>query len=63
MSWDVVVWPNRVVWPSALNAAIDLYLELHRWQVAHILDGIQQADADEFATDDEVKAAFDQWRQ
>ena len=46
-----------------LNEAIDLYLELHRWQVAHILDGIQQADAEEFATDDEVKAAFDRWRQ
>lgn len=46
-----------------LNEAIDLYLELHRWQVAHILDGIKQADAEEFSPDDEVQAAFDRWRQ
>jgi predicted transcriptional regulator len=46
-----------------LNEAIELYLELHRWQVAHILEGIRQADAEEFATDDEVAAAFARWRR
>jgi predicted transcriptional regulator len=46
-----------------LNEAIDLYLELHQWQVAHILNGIQQADAGEFASEDEVSAAFERWRQ
>jgi len=46
-----------------LNEAIELYLELHRWQVAHILEGIRQADAEEFATDDEVTAAFARWRR
>lgn len=43
---------------DTLNEAIDLYLELHRWQVAHILEGLRQADAEELATDEEVKAAF-----
>lgn len=46
-----------------LNEAIELYLELHRWQVAHILEGIRQADAEEFATDEEVEAAFARWRR
>ena len=40
-----------------------LYLALHGWQVVHILDGIQQADTEEFATDDEVQAIFELWRQ
>lgn len=46
-----------------LNEAIELYLELHRWQVAHILEGIRQADAEEFATDDQVEEAFARWRR
>ena len=48
---------------AVLNEAIDLYLELHRWQVAHILSGIKQADAGEFASEAEVSAAFKRWRQ
>jgi RHH-type transcriptional regulator, rel operon repressor / antitoxin RelB len=46
-----------------LNEAVELYLELHHWQVAHILEGIRQAEAEEFATDDEMKAAFSRWRR
>jgi RHH-type transcriptional regulator, rel operon repressor / antitoxin RelB len=46
-----------------LNEAIDLYLEVYRWQVEHILDGVRQADNEEFATDDEVEAAFSRWRR
>lgn len=46
-----------------LNEAIELYLELHRWQIAHILEGIRQADAEDFATDDEVESAFARWRR
>lgn len=46
-----------------LTEAIELYLELHRWQITHILEGIWQADAEEFATDDEVDAAFARWRR
>lgn len=46
-----------------LNEAIDLYLEVHRWQVEHILEGVCQADNEEFATDEEVAEAFARWRK
>ena len=46
-----------------LNEAIDAYLEVHRWQIEHIKEGIRQADAGEFATDAEVAAAFARWRK
>lgn len=45
-----------------LNQAIDAYLEAHRWQLAHIEEGLRQAGAGEFASEAEVKAAFDRWR-
>jgi len=37
-----------------LNEAIDLYLEVHRWQVVHILEGLRPADNEEFAMAEEV---------
>ena len=46
-----------------LNEAISSYLEVHQWQVAHIKEGIRQADAGEFAKDSEVAAAFARWRK
>ncbi len=48
-----------VVIEEALNA----YLELHAWQVAHIKEGLRQADAGEFATKAEVADAFARWRR
>lgn len=41
-----------------LTEAVRAYLELHRWQVRHIQEGIRQADAGIFATQAEVDAAF-----
>ena len=41
-----------------LNEAIDAYLDVHQWQIAHIREGIRQADAGEFATEAQVAAAF-----
>lgn len=46
-----------------LNQAIEAYIEIHRWQFAHIEEGLRQADAGEFATDKEVEAAFAKWRK
>lgn len=46
-----------------LNEAISAYLETNQWQIEHIQHGMRQADAGEFATDDEVKAAFAKWRR
>jgi predicted transcriptional regulator len=44
-----------------LNEAIDGYLELRRWQLDEIAKGLAEADAGEFASDEEVKAAFERW--
>ena len=41
--------------------AIRLYVEEEGWQVAAIEEGVRQADAGDFATEDEVKAAFAEW--
>ena len=46
-----------------LNEAISNYLEIHQWQVAHIKEGLRQADAGEFAKDSAVTAAFARWRK
>jgi len=46
-----------------LNQAIDAFIETHRWQIAHIEEGLRQADAGEFATDEDVAAAFAKWRK
>jgi RHH-type rel operon transcriptional repressor/antitoxin RelB len=46
-----------------LNEAIDAYLEVHKWHIEHIQEGLRQADAGEFATDAEVAAAFARWRK
>lgn len=44
-----------------LNQAVGACLEVHRWQLDHMHEGIRQADAGEFASDEEVAAAFDRW--
>jgi RHH-type transcriptional regulator, rel operon repressor / antitoxin RelB len=46
-----------------LNEAIDAYLDVHRWQLEHIQEGIRQADAGEFASETAVAAAFSRWRK
>ena len=46
-----------------INQALDVYLEVMEWQLAHIEEGLRQAEAGEFASDDEVKAAFDLWKE
>jgi predicted transcriptional regulator len=46
-----------------LNEAVAAYLDTHRWQIAHIEEGIRQADAGDFATDDEVAETFARWRR
>jgi predicted transcriptional regulator len=46
-----------------LNEAVSAYLDIHRWQIDHIREGLRQADAGEFATETEVAAAFRRWRK
>lgn len=38
------------------------YIEVHQWQIKHILEGIRQVDAGEFANEARVAAAFARWR-
>jgi predicted transcriptional regulator len=46
-----------------LNSAIDLYLEVHQWQVAVIQQAIVEADAGNFASEAEVEAVFAKFTQ
>lgn len=46
-----------------LQEAIDSYLQVYQWQLDHIKEGLRQADAGEFASDEEVSAAFARWRE
>lgn len=41
-----------------LNEAVDLYLEVYQWQIAEIKAGLAEADAGDFATDEEVQSVF-----
>lgn len=41
-----------------LNEAISAYLEFYQWQMKHIKEGLRQADAGEFAADEDVAKAL-----
>lgn len=41
--------------------AIREYIALNEWQIEEIQEAIQQADAGDFATDEEVEAMFKKW--
>ncbi len=45
-----------------INEAVDQYLEVQQWHAAQIQAAIVGADAGEFATDQEVGAAFAAFR-
>jgi RHH-type transcriptional regulator, rel operon repressor / antitoxin RelB len=45
-----------------INDALRAYLEAHHWQLKQIDQAIAGADRGEFATEEEVKAAFEAWR-
>jgi predicted transcriptional regulator len=41
-----------------LNQAINAYLEMHQWQLQEIQQGITEADAGDFASEQEVSTVF-----
>ena len=45
-----------------LNEAVAAYLEVQEWQLEQIKEGLRQADAGEFAHDEEVAKTFKKWR-
>ena len=46
-----------------LNEAIRSYLDLYRWQIDHVKEGVRQADAGFFAANSEVAKVFMVGRQ
>jgi RHH-type rel operon transcriptional repressor/antitoxin RelB len=41
--------------------AISSYVELQEWQIRQIEEGLREADACDFASDEEVAAVFARW--
>ena len=41
--------------------AISSYVDLQEWQIRRIESGLREADAGDFATDEEVAAVFSKW--
>ena len=46
-----------------IHEAIETYLDLQRWQMDHIREGLRQADAGQFATEAEMKSTFTRRRK
>jgi predicted transcriptional regulator len=46
---------------GVVNTAIDQYLAHQAWELELIREGLRQADAGEFASEKEVRAAFDRF--
>jgi predicted transcriptional regulator len=46
-----------------INEAIGAYLNVQRWQMDHIREGLRQSDAGEFATDAEMKKTLSSRRK
>ena len=45
-----------------LNEAVDAFLDVHAWQIAHIEEGLRQAETGDFADEAEVAAFHDRSR-
>lgn len=48
---------------SLAAQAMQDFIEREAWQVQKILEAIKEADAGNFATDEEVQAVFDKWER
>jgi predicted transcriptional regulator len=46
-----------------INEAIEAYLDVQRWQMEHIREGLRQANAGEFATEAEMKKTLSRRRK
>lgn len=44
---------------GVINEAIDQYIDLHEWQLAHIQKGVKAARKGDFASEKEVKDFFE----
>ena len=48
---------------NVIEEAVEAYIEVQQWQIAHVMAGLRQADAGEFASSDRVKKALAKWRR
>jgi predicted transcriptional regulator len=48
---------------AVIYEALDQYIGLHEWQLAHIKKGLKAARRGEFTAEEEVKAFFDKYSQ
>jgi len=46
-----------------VNQALEAYIDLHRWQIDHIRQGLRQANAGKFATAAEVNRTITRLRK
>jgi predicted transcriptional regulator len=46
-----------------LGEAVESYLEIQRWHVEHIKEGLKQADEGRFAKEADVAKVFAKWRK
>ena len=44
-----------------ISEAVRAYVKEQAWQVHAIKEGVEQADAEDFASNDEVKSTFGKW--
>jgi len=46
-----------------VNEALKAYIDVHQWQIDHIRQGLREANAGKFASEDEVKKAISRLRR
>lgn len=46
-----------------VNEALNAYIDVHQWQINHIRQGLREANAGKFASEDEVKKVISRLRR
>jgi predicted transcriptional regulator len=46
-----------------VNEALKAYIDVHQWHIDHIRQGLREANAGKFASEDEVKKAISRLRR
>ena len=55
---DKLAMARKVDRSAVISEALDQYLAFEQWQLERIKEGLRQANAGEFANEEEVRAAF-----
>ncbi len=60
---DVLAKRQRRDRTQLIDEALENYIEIQKWQMEEIKAALREADAGNFASDEEVRAVFDRLRQ